>query len=164
MAVMPLVLPPSRPCPFCKYLARERPYTILDRQQRTAMLVTHEQRGRGHLLVVPIAHRETILDLTAEEQSAVMADVVRASHAIIGAYDPDASRSGRTTASPPASQCLTYTSTSREPCREAARTGVKSPAQPSPRRTPSPSSSGHTYLSSTGPYRRDRDAVRHLHG
>jgi histidine triad (HIT) family protein len=88
MAVMPLVLPPSSPCPFCKYLARERPYTILDRQQRTSMLVMHEQRGRGHLLVVPIAHRETILDLTAEEQSAVMADVVRASHAIIGAYDP----------------------------------------------------------------------------
>jgi histidine triad (HIT) family protein len=83
------VFPPSSPCPFCKYLARERPYTILDRQQRTAMLVTHEQRGRGHLLVVPIAHRETILDLTAEEQSAVMADVVRASHAIVGAYDPD---------------------------------------------------------------------------
>lgn len=53
------------------------------------MLVIHEQRGRGHVLVIPVRHRETVLDLAAPEQSAVMADVVRASRAIVGAFDPD---------------------------------------------------------------------------
>ncbi|HEX6424414.1 MAG TPA: HIT domain-containing protein [Acidimicrobiales bacterium] len=86
---MPLLLPPSSPCSFCDYLAGVRPYTILDRNDVTAMLVTYEQRGRGHVLVIPVRHRETVLDLAAPEQSAVMADVVRASRAIVGAFDPD---------------------------------------------------------------------------
>lgn len=86
---MPLVLPPSSPCSFCKYLADERPYTILDRNDVTAMLVTYEQRGRGHILVIPVRHRETILELTPEESSALMADVVRATKSIVGAFDPE---------------------------------------------------------------------------
>lgn len=86
---MPLLLPPSSPCSFCDYLAGVRPYTLLDRNDVTAMLVTYEQRGRGHVLVIPVRHRETVLDLAAPEQSAVMADVVRASRAIVGAFDPD---------------------------------------------------------------------------
>ncbi|MGH9214076.1 MAG: HIT family protein [Acidimicrobiales bacterium] len=86
---MPLLLPPSSPCSFCDYLAGERPYTILDRNDVTAMLITYEQRGRGHILVIPVQHRETVLQLTSPEQSAVMADVVRATRAILGAYDPE---------------------------------------------------------------------------
>ena len=86
---MPLLLPPSSPCAFCDYLAGVRPYTILDHNDVTATLVTHEQRGRGHVLVIPVRHRETVLDLTSPEQSAVMTDVVRASRAILGAFDPD---------------------------------------------------------------------------
>ncbi len=85
---MPLVLPSSTPCSFCEYLAGERPYTILDRNDVTAMLVTCEQRGRGHVLVIPVQHRETILELNAEERSTVMNDVVRATKAIIGGLDP----------------------------------------------------------------------------
>jgi histidine triad (HIT) family protein len=86
---MPLVMPPSSPCPFCDYLAGVRPYTILDRNDLTAMLVTYEQRGQGHVLVIPVQHRETILDLSPEEQSALMAEVVRATQSIVGAFDPD---------------------------------------------------------------------------
>jgi histidine triad (HIT) family protein len=86
---MPLMLPPSSPCAFCDYLAGERPYTILDRNDAAALLVTYEQRGRGHLLVIPVRHRETILDLNREEQAAVMSGVVRAAAAILGAFDPD---------------------------------------------------------------------------
>ena len=41
---MPLVLPSSASCSFCAYLAGERPYTILDRNDVTALLVTYEQR------------------------------------------------------------------------------------------------------------------------
>jgi histidine triad (HIT) family protein len=86
---MPLLLPPSSPCAFCLYLSGQRPYTILDRNDVTALLVTYEQRGRGHILVIPVHHRETILDLTAREQAAVMADVARATAAIVGAFDPE---------------------------------------------------------------------------
>jgi histidine triad (HIT) family protein len=86
---MPLVMPPSSPCSFCDYLAGVRPYTILDRNKVTAMLVTYEQRGQGHILVIPVEHRETILDLRPEEQSALMAEVVRAAESIVGTFDPD---------------------------------------------------------------------------
>jgi histidine triad (HIT) family protein len=88
-AAMPLLLPPASPCSFCEYLTGDRPYTILDRNEITAMLITYEQRGRGHILVVPVQHRETILDLSADERSAVMTDVVRATTAIVGAFDPE---------------------------------------------------------------------------
>jgi len=53
------------------------------------LLVTYEQRGRGHILVIPINHRETILELAEDEQVAVMCDVVRATKAIVGAFDPE---------------------------------------------------------------------------
>ena len=86
---MPLDLPPPDPCPFCDYLAGSRPYTILERDDTAAMLVTFEQRGQGHLLVVPVRHRVTVLDLTPAEQSAVMRGVVRATEAIVRAFDPD---------------------------------------------------------------------------
>lgn len=86
---MPLLLPPSSPCAFCEYLDGDRPYTILDRNEVTALLVTYEQRGRGHVLVVPVKHRETILELVEEEQSAIMSDVVRATATIVGAFDPE---------------------------------------------------------------------------
>ena len=85
---MPLLLPPPEPCSFCDYLASRRRYTILERDDTVAILVTFEQRGIGHLLVVPVAHRVTILDLTASEQTAVMDAVVRSTAAIVGAFDP----------------------------------------------------------------------------
>lgn len=86
---MPLVLPPAEPCSFCDYLAGTRPYTILERHDTAAILVTFEQRGRGHVLVVPVRHRVTVVDLTPDEQVAVMDGVVRATRAIMAAFDPE---------------------------------------------------------------------------
>jgi histidine triad (HIT) family protein len=86
---VPLRLPPSEPCSFCDYLAGRRPYTILDRGRVVALLVTYEPRGRGHVVVIPVRHRVTILDLSVRERSAVMDGVVRATLAITGAYDPE---------------------------------------------------------------------------
>jgi histidine triad (HIT) family protein len=88
-APVPLVLPPSEPCSFCAYLDGSRPYTILDRNDLVAILVTYEQRGLGHVLVVPVRHRLTILDLSPEEGSALMHGVVRATAAVVGAFDPE---------------------------------------------------------------------------
>src|SRR5688500_13119022 len=86
---MPLVLPPSEPCSFCDYLLGVRPYTILEQGELSAIFVTYEQRGQGHVLVLPRQHRVTILDLTAAERTALMDGVVRATQAVIRAFDPE---------------------------------------------------------------------------
>lgn len=85
--LVPLDIPVTDSCSFCDYLAGRSRFTILDRDDLTATLVTREQRGRGHLLVVPITHRETILDLAAGEASALMAGVTRAVALVARAYD-----------------------------------------------------------------------------
>jgi histidine triad (HIT) family protein len=86
---MPLVPPILETCSFCEYLSGRRPYTVLDRDDLTATLVTYEQRGQGHVLVVPIQHRVTLLDLTAPERGALMESVHRATCALVAAFDPD---------------------------------------------------------------------------
>ena len=86
---MPLELPPDDPCWFCRYLSGTAPYTILERDDVTATLVTFEQRGRGHVLVIPIRHVNTVTGLTALEQWAVMDSVARSTQAIIGSFDPE---------------------------------------------------------------------------
>jgi histidine triad (HIT) family protein len=77
-----VVVPEADRCAFCDYLAGRRPYSILWRSDLIAILVTREQRGLSHVLVVPVSHRQTILDLTALEATAIMAAVVDAARAI----------------------------------------------------------------------------------
>jgi len=86
---VPLLLPNDDPCSFCEYLAGRRPYTILFRDELTATLVTREQRGRGHVLVIPVAHRATILDLAPEEEAVLLSAVSRAARTISAMYDAD---------------------------------------------------------------------------
>lgn len=78
-----LQIPETDRCAFCDYLHGVRPYTILRRGELTATLVTREQRrGVAHVLVLPIAHRPTLLDLTSAEASALMAELIRGARAI----------------------------------------------------------------------------------
>lgn len=87
MSQTSIQLPETRPCAFCSYLEGARPYTIIARDSSTAVLVTREQRGTPHLLVIPTAHRETILDLTDSDCSALMIAVRNAAAAIDAAYE-----------------------------------------------------------------------------
>jgi len=73
-------------CPFCDYLAGRRPYTIVALERSFAILVTREQRGVGHVLVLPIVHRATILDLGADEARDLMTGVQLAARAIDAAF------------------------------------------------------------------------------
>lgn len=75
-------LPTRESCAFCDYLNGSRPYTILYRGKLVATLVTREQRGVSHLLVVPTRHCQTILDITDQEAEAIMKEIRRAAHAI----------------------------------------------------------------------------------
>jgi histidine triad (HIT) family protein len=81
-----IVLPENDGCAFCAYLSSKRPYTVLSRTAETATLVTREQRGEPHLLVVPLRHVTTILELTDAEASAVAIAVREAAKAIDCAY------------------------------------------------------------------------------
>ena len=83
---MGIVLPKNEGCAFCAYLRGERPYTILVRTSETATLVTREQRGEPHLLVLPLRHMATILELKDAEASAVAIAVRDAAKAIDRAY------------------------------------------------------------------------------
>lgn len=84
-----LDIPNVKPCPFCEYLRGARPFTILTRNESTATLVTREQRGVGHILVVPIEHKPTLLDLEPSQASAIMTAVIVATRAITEAYKPE---------------------------------------------------------------------------
>lgn len=81
-----LDIPQASACAFCDYLNGRRPFTILEVGDLAAILVTREQRGVGHVLVLPRCHRESILDLTSAEASALMDAVIRVSHAIDKSY------------------------------------------------------------------------------
>lgn len=79
-------LPKNESCAFCAYLRGERPYTILCRNELTATLVTREQRGKPHLLVIPVKHCPTIIDLDDEHAKALILAVREAARLIDAAY------------------------------------------------------------------------------
>jgi len=74
------------PCAFCAYLSGEREYAIAVRGALVAVLVTQEVRGEPHLLVVPIRHCETVLDLSDNEVAEVMMAVRDVAQAIDSEY------------------------------------------------------------------------------
>lgn len=81
-----IAIPENKRCAFCAYLKGERPYTILSRTSDTATFVTREQRGHPHLLVLPIRHVPTILELTDAESASVAIAVRDAAILIDRAY------------------------------------------------------------------------------
>lgn len=79
-------LPDDGPCAFCAYIRGERPYTVLFKTAETATFVTREQKGTPHLLVVPLRHVPTILDLSDAEAASLLVAVRLAARAIDRAY------------------------------------------------------------------------------
>ncbi|TFD17040.1 HIT family protein [Cryobacterium sp. TMT1-21] len=82
-----LDLPKDEPCAFCDYLAARRPFTILCRSELIAVLVTREQRGIGHLLIVPLRHYPTLLEATMVERHALIDTLAAAAAAIDAAFE-----------------------------------------------------------------------------
>ncbi|WP_084867364.1 HIT family protein [Prescottella equi] len=81
-----LDVPSNDGCAFCDYLSGRRPFAIAARTESIAVLVTREQRGVPHLLVVPVTHRETLLDLSNDEVAAIAIGVRATARAINDAY------------------------------------------------------------------------------
>lgn len=79
-------IPENDGCAFCAYLRHERSYTILSQTEDTATFITREQRGKPHLLVLPIRHVPTIIELTDAEAGSVAIAVREAAILIDRAY------------------------------------------------------------------------------
>lgn len=82
-----LQLPEPDNCAFCSYLAGTRPYAVLWTEPRVAVLVTQEQRGIGHLLVLPTRHVPTLLELADSEAGDLMLAVRDAAATIDRTYE-----------------------------------------------------------------------------
>lgn len=82
-----LDLPDENRCAFCDYLDGLRPYTVLWREDRVAVLVTREQRGIAHLLVLPTSHVPSLLHLEDEDAEAMMIAIRDAALTIDRAYE-----------------------------------------------------------------------------
>jgi histidine triad (HIT) family protein len=64
-------LAPYDSCSFCRYLAGEAECVFVAREERVAAFVNRTQYERGAMLVVPNAHRETILEIQDEEIASI---------------------------------------------------------------------------------------------
>lgn len=82
-----LDVPHEDSCSFCSYLSGERPFTVLCRNDLVAVLVTREQRGVGHLLVIPVRHYPTLLESSEAERHAIIDTLHRAAAAIDAAFE-----------------------------------------------------------------------------
>lgn len=82
-----LDIPTQEPCAFCDYLSGARPYTILCRSDLVAVLVTREQRGIGHLLVLPVRHYPTLLESESGERHAMIDTLAWSAAAIDAAFE-----------------------------------------------------------------------------
>ena len=74
-------------CAFFACLSGDRPCTTVARNDSVANLVTREQRGIAHLLIISTHHHETILDLPVADACNVMLALKAAAHAIDKAQD-----------------------------------------------------------------------------
>tara|TARA_Y100001001_G_C7964315_1_gene293628 strand:+ start:818 stop:1273 length:456 start_codon:yes stop_codon:yes gene_type:complete len=81
-------LPINESCAFCAYLSGERPFSIVYKGNVVSILVTREQRGCPHILVIPNRHVETILDVTDEEAEKLAIAVRDTAKAIESEFKP----------------------------------------------------------------------------
>lgn len=80
-------LPVHDGCPFCDYLSGSRPYSILWRDPKVAVMVTREQRGLSHLLVLPLDHYSTLMDVPDSSAQDLMVALRDAASAIAQSRD-----------------------------------------------------------------------------
>lgn len=86
---MSLVLPESDRCYFCDIVqGRSERWNVLAEDELTVTLLNGRQYETGQLMVVPLRHAPTLLDLDSNELSAVMAAAQRAGTILLRTYEP----------------------------------------------------------------------------
>ena len=69
-------------CVFCAIVAGERPAVIVARDEASVALLDGRPLFKGHVLVVPVAHTETLLDLPLAAIGPFFAAVQRTARAV----------------------------------------------------------------------------------
>lgn len=64
-------------CVFCKILDGELPATVIDEDERTVAIMDINPATRGHALVIPRSHSRDLLEIDADDLSAVAAAAQR---------------------------------------------------------------------------------------
>ena len=87
---MPIRLPEMDPCYFCEIVGGTSDrWNVVEQTDLTITMLNGRQFEAGQCLVLPVRHAPTLLDLTAEEDGAIMAAARRLAKAMVTAFDPD---------------------------------------------------------------------------
>ncbi|MGH9158237.1 MAG: HIT family protein [Acidimicrobiales bacterium] len=76
-------------CLLCGIVAGEASARVITEDDLTLALVDPQQPRRGHCLVIPKTHVETVFELDATTGGAVMATVVKVALAVRVAFQPE---------------------------------------------------------------------------
>lgn len=69
-------------CIFCKILDGKLPSTVIDEDERTVAIMDINPATRGHALVIPRSHSRDLLEIDADDLSAVAAAAQRLAGAV----------------------------------------------------------------------------------
>jgi diadenosine tetraphosphate (Ap4A) HIT family hydrolase len=87
---VPIKLANGQLCQVCELVADRFPAaTPIRRTEQTIALVVPRQREVGHLIVSPLRHAPTLMDLTNEEARALAVESRAMAQALMRAYDVD---------------------------------------------------------------------------
>ena len=79
----------SSACIFCAIASGAAPARIVHDDERTLAFMDLFPITRGHALVIPKAHSESLLDADPDDAAAVMRTAQRVAQAAMAAYEPD---------------------------------------------------------------------------
>jgi diadenosine tetraphosphate (Ap4A) HIT family hydrolase len=87
---MPIRLPDMERCYFCALRdgVIER-WNVLEQTDVAMIVLNGRQFEVGQCMVVPVRHAPTLLDLTPQEDAAIMTAARRVARAMVRAFDPD---------------------------------------------------------------------------
>lgn len=89
MTSHPIELPDQDPCEFCEGMAgRSDKWTVIEECDLTLTVLNPYQFEVGQCCVVTRSHKGTLLDLSADEGTAVIKAAQRVATALIEAYQP----------------------------------------------------------------------------
>lgn len=89
VSTMPIELPTQVPCEICEGLAgRDEKYAAIEEGELAVTVINPWQYEVGQCLVVSRRHAGTLLDLSGDEASAVIAAAKRVAHALVETFAP----------------------------------------------------------------------------
>ena len=86
---MPIRLPDVDRCYFCEIVRARDRWNIVEEAALTLTMLNGRQYEMGQCIIVPTRHAPTLLDLTVEEEAAVMSAARRTAYALVKAFNPD---------------------------------------------------------------------------